>query len=148
SDFAVSIAQAGYLRVRVSVPGVIGYTPGLIRGERSGDTPNPFERAGRVILAVETWARKYEVENEQNFAGGKFVPRAQIYEIASSGPAWTETTDYCYLFLDIRLVPGADPAAIQASLREALTKTGIICDLHAYDYQRGFIAEKAEPLLE
>lgn len=148
SDFAVSIAQAGYLRVRVSVPGVIGYTPGLVRGEKHGDSPNPFERAGRVIPAIESWARSYEAENEQNFAGGKFVPRAQIYEITSSGPAWTETTDYCHLFVDIRLVPGADPAAIQASLRAALAETGIACDVHAYDYQRGFIAEKAELLLE
>jgi acetylornithine deacetylase/succinyl-diaminopimelate desuccinylase-like protein len=52
------------------------------------------------------------------------------------------------LFVDIRLVPDADPAAIQASLRGALAETGITCDLHAYDYQRGFVAEKAEPLLE
>lgn len=148
SDFAVSIAQAGYLRVRVSVPGVIGYTPGLVRGEKHGDTPNPFERAGHVILAIETWARRYEAENEQSFAGGRFVPRAQIYEITSSGPAWTETTDYCHLFVDIRLVPGADPIAIQASLHRALAETDITCDLHAYDYQRGFVAEKAEPLLE
>jgi len=45
-------------------------------------------------------------------------------------------------------VPGADPVAIQASLGGALAETGITCDLHAYDYQRGFIAQNAEPLLE
>ncbi len=147
SDFAVSIAQAGFLRVRVSVPGVVAYTPALFRGAKAGETPNPFERAGYVIVAIERWAREYEAENTQSFAGGTFVPRAQVYEVSSSGPAWTESTDYCHVFVDIRLVPGADPVAVQDSLRRAVAATGTACELRAFDFQRGFVAENAEPLL-
>jgi acetylornithine deacetylase/succinyl-diaminopimelate desuccinylase-like protein len=148
SDFCVSIAQAGFLRVRVAVPGVVAYTPALVRGPKPGDSPNPFERAAVIVGAIEAWARRYEAEHARDFAGGRFVPRAQVYEIASSGPAWTETTDYCYVFVDIRLAPGDDPAPIQRSLQAALDTTGIPCTLDPYDHQRGYIPENAEPLLE
>jgi acetylornithine deacetylase/succinyl-diaminopimelate desuccinylase-like protein len=148
SDFAVSVAQAGYLRLRITVPGIVAYTPVLQRGPKPIDNPNPFERAGHVILAIEQWARTYEVEHRRDFWGGTFVPRAQVHEITSSGPAWTEARDYCYVFLDIRLVPGADPVAIQDSLRQAIVTTGLETEISAYDYRRGFIAERAEPLLD
>lgn len=148
SDFAVSVAQAGYLRVRLAVPGVVAYTPVLMRGSAPRDNPNPFERAGYVILAIEQWAKEYEVAHRKDFWGGTFVPRAQIHEVTSSGPAWTETQDTCFIFLDIRLVPGADAVAIQDSLRQAVSKTGLSIDITAYDYRRGFIAEGAEALLE
>ena len=148
SDFTMSVAQAGYLRLRVSVPGNVAYTPAIRRGQGIGGNPNPFERAGHVITRIETWAKAYEEQARFTFWGGTVIPRAQIYEIRSSGPAWTEQVDYCHIFLDIRLAPEAAPMEIQRSLARALTETGLECGIQAYDFRRGFVSNGAERLIE
>lgn len=146
SDFRVSIAQAGYVRFRVTVSGTVPYTPALRRDDHGG--VNPFERAGPVIQAVVEWAKRYEAEHAWSFAGGTIVPKAQIYEIGPSGPAWTEPQDHCYLFLDVRLTPVANPAAIGVSLeRHIETRCGLRCPVEAYDFQRGYVATGADDLL-
>jgi acetylornithine deacetylase/succinyl-diaminopimelate desuccinylase-like protein len=148
SDFTVSVAQAGYLRVRVEVPGVVLYTPAVARGESVADNVNPFERAGHVIQAIEQWCKRYEQEELLEYWGGTIIPKAQINEIQPSGPAWTEPEDACFLFVDIRLVPGANPNRIERSLdRHIKNVTGIECRLRSYDYHRGHIAEGAEHLI-
>ena len=77
TDFTVSVAQAGYLRLRIAVPGSVGYTPALMRGPESTGSPNPFERAGHVIVAIEQWARSYEQECRHEFWGGTIIPKAR-----------------------------------------------------------------------
>ena len=52
SNFTMSVAQSGYLRFRVAVPGTVAYTPAITRGEAIADNPNPFERAGHVITRI------------------------------------------------------------------------------------------------
>lgn len=148
SDFRVSVAQAGYLRLRIAVPGTVPYTPALSRGDTPATNGNPFERAAHVVLAFECWARQYEVDGRMEFWGGTLVPKAQVYEIGGSGPAWTEAEDYCYVFVDVRLVPGADPEAVRRSLAKALGATGLPLQVTPYDYKRGYVAAGAEPLLE
>lgn len=148
SDFTVTVAQAGYLRLRISVPGNIPYTPGLERGNGVAGNPNPFERAGHVMVALEEWARRFEAEGQQEFWGGKFIPKAQIYEVAGSGPAWTERQDFCHVFLDIRLTPDAIPADIMHSVRRALDPLSVDCEIVPYDFRRGYIADNCERLLE
>ncbi|MEE8333672.1 MAG: M20/M25/M40 family metallo-hydrolase [Alphaproteobacteria bacterium] len=148
SDFTATVAQAGYLRLRISVPGHILYTPGLDRGKGMAANPNPFERAAHVILALEDWARRYETEGREEFWGGAFLPKAQVYEVRGSGPAWTETQDYCHIFFDIRLAPSAKPAEILDSVRRQVEPLELDCDVAGYDFRRGYIAENAEELLD
>ena len=148
SDFTMSVAQAGYLRLRVSVPGTVAYTPAIRRGQGIGGNPNPFERAGHVITRIEAWAKAYEEQARFTFWGGTVIPKAQIYEIRSSGPAWTEQVDYCHIFLDIRLAPEAAPMEIQRSLARAIADTGLECEIQAYDFRRGFVSNGAERLME
>lgn len=148
SDFTVTVGQAGYLRLRISVPGNIPYTPGLDRGNGIAGNPNPFERAAHVMVALEEWARRYEAENHQEFWGGTFVPKAQIHEVAGSGPAWTEMQDFCHIFFDIRLTPDAVPAEISNSVRRRLEPLALDCEMVPYDYRRGYIAANCEPLLD
>ncbi|MDC0033972.1 M20/M25/M40 family metallo-hydrolase [Alphaproteobacteria bacterium] len=147
SDFTVTVGQAGYLRLRISVPGNIPYTPGLDRGNGVAGNPNPFERAAHVMVALEEWARRYETENHQEFWGGTFIPKAQIYEVAGSGPAWTEMQDFCHVYLDIRLTPDAVPADLINSVQRQLAPLRLDCEIVPYDYRRGYIAENCEPLL-
>jgi acetylornithine deacetylase/succinyl-diaminopimelate desuccinylase-like protein len=148
SDFRVTVAQAGYLRLRIAVPGNLPYTPGIRRGDGPAGSPNPFERASRVVLALEDWARSFEVEGRREFWGGTLVPKAQVLEMRPAGPPWTEVADYCHIFFDVRLMPGVKPAPIRDAVRSAVAATGIAADVSAYDYKQGFIAENAEPLLD
>ena len=147
SDFRVTVAQAGYLRLRIAVPGNVPYTPGITRGDGAAGSPNPYERAARVVLALESWARAFEVDGRREFWGGTLVPKAQVLEMRPAGPPWTDRSDYCYIFFDVRLMPGVRPAPIQNAVRAAVAATGIAADVNAYDYKQGFIAEGAEPLL-
>jgi len=147
SNFTVTTAQAGYLRLRISVPGNIPYTPGINRSLGNSGTPNPFERAGHIVTALENWAREWEVSGREEYEGGVIVPRAQVYEITGSGPAWTEPTDYCFVFFDIRLGPSARPTEIISSVRHHLEETGIPIEINPYDYRRGYVADDVSNFL-
>jgi len=148
SDFKVTVAQSGYLRLRVRVPGVIAYTPGVRRGATPAENRNPFERAAHVIARLEAWARDYEQAGRFTFWGGTLVPKAQILEVAPAGPPWTDAEDACLVYLDVRLPPDARPTEIRAAVRAAVDETGIACRIDAYDFKRGHVADDAEPVLE
>src|SRR5690606_17503642 len=111
---------AGYLRVRVTVPGFIPYTPFVDRGDDPLATDNPYERAARVIARIADWAREYERREELPFWGGTIVPRAQIQEVRAVHPLYTELDDPCDVYVDIRTRPGRDDASLLAELRDAL----------------------------
>ncbi len=148
SDFKVTVAQSGYLRLRIRVPGVMAYTPGINRGTEPADNRNPFERAALVMGRLEAWARNYEETGRFEFWGGSLVPKAQILEVAPAGPPWTDPEDACLIFFDIRLPPQARPAEIRASVRAAIDETGIPCRIDPYDFKLGFIADNADPVLD
>jgi acetylornithine deacetylase/succinyl-diaminopimelate desuccinylase-like protein len=144
----VTTAQTGYLRLRIAVPGLVAYTPFTKRGKAPADTLNPYARAAHVIQAIEEWAVLYEQAHTVQFEGGVITPRAQIQEMRGSGPIFTTTVDHCYIFLDVRLVPGASPASIIGEIRSALKPLDLDCKIAVYDYRRGFFAEGAERLLQ
>lgn len=146
TDFRLGLGQAGYLRLRIAVPGHLRYTPLLIRGETPSDNLNPFERAGHVISALESWATDYERTDALDFGKGTIVPRAQVCEVAAGGLPFTEVSDSCNVFFDVRLVPGARPVEILDRVRQALGATGLDCEVSPYDYRRGYLAEDADPL--
>ena len=148
TDFTLGLGQAGYLRLRIAVPGHLRYTPLLIRGETPSDNPNPFERAAHVISALESWATEYERTDALDFGKGTVVPRAQVCEVAAGGLPFTEVSDSCNVFFDVRLVPGARPAEILDRVRRALGGTGLDCEISPYDYRRGYLAEGADLLSE
>jgi len=148
TDFKLSLGQAGYLRLRIAVPGNVRYTPLLHRGDNIADNPNPFERAGHVIVALEAWAKEYERTDVLDFGVGAIVPRAQILEVCPAGLAFTELTDYCHIFFDVRLVPGAKPADIQRRVYHVVRALGLDCEVDPYDYRPGHLAMHAEPLIE
>ncbi|MDE0333409.1 MAG: M20/M25/M40 family metallo-hydrolase, partial [Defluviicoccus sp.] len=148
TDFRLGLGQTGYLRLRIAVPGHLRYTPLLTRGETPSDNPNPFERAAHVVSALEAWATDYERTDALDFGKGTIVPRAQVYEVAAGGLPFTEVSDSCNVFFDVRLVPGARPAEILDRVRRALGATGLDCEVSPYDYRRGYLAEDADPLGE
>lgn len=148
SDFTVTTAQAGYLRLRIAVPGNVPYTPGISRMSGPAGTPNPYERAGHVVVALNGWAVEWEKSGREEYDGGVIVPKAQVYEIAGSGPAWTEQTDYCFVYFDIRLGTRAQPMEVIASVRACLAATEIPVEIDPYDYRRGYVVENPDDVLD
>lgn len=61
---------------------------------------------------------------------------------------FTELDEYCYVYVDIRTVPGLNPLDIVHQIQNLVDGLGIECEVTPYDYNRGYIAEGAEPLIE
>ena len=146
TGFAISGAQAGYLRVRVSVPGYVPYTPFIERGPGPLDTPNPFERAGPVLVRLLEWARAYEARERFPFWGGTVAPKAQVQEIRRVDPLFTHQGDTCDIYVDIRTAPGRADEAVLADLAASLDGLGFPCELTPYDRATGYVATGAEAL--
>jgi acetylornithine deacetylase/succinyl-diaminopimelate desuccinylase-like protein len=148
TGFAICGAQAGYLRVRIVVPGFIPYTPFVERGDEAGATSNPFERAGLVIGRLVAWARAYEQRERVDFWGGTIAPKAQIQDVRRTTPLFTEQSDDCDVFVDIRTAPGSDDGALLRELAGLLADLPFACSLVPYDRKRGYVATGAEPVVE
>ena len=148
SDFGLDTAQAGYVRLRIAVRGRMPYTPFIHRGPTLADNPNPHEKAAHVVVALEEWAKRYQEKETLEYWGGTIIPTAQVHEIRSSGVPFTEVDDYCYVYVDIRTVPGRSPLDIRHEIQDLVDGLGIDCEVTPYDYNRGYIAENAEPLIE
>jgi len=147
TGFGICQAEAGYLRVRIRVPGFIPYTPFITRGERPRDNPNSIERAGRVITALEGWASEYAARERRSYGDTIVAPRAQVQAIRSPRFLFTEDDDPCDLFIDIRTLPGRDDAGIIAELRALVEPFQFGCDVRVYDRRTGYIAQHAEGIL-
>jgi acetylornithine deacetylase/succinyl-diaminopimelate desuccinylase-like protein len=147
TGFAICGAQAGYLRVRVSVPGIIPYTPFIQRGDGPLDTPNPLERSAEVVRRLTRWAVTYERRERLDFWGGTVAPKAQIQDIRRTAPLFTQADDSCDVFVDIRTAPGRDDTALLAELGDLLADLPFHCSLGVYDRKRGYVASGAEPVV-
>ena len=140
SDFGIITAECGNLWLKVTVPGTKVYTPRLRRGPGLAGNPNANERAAHVIVALEEWARQYEKEEQYEFPGGLIIPKAQVYEMRTSG-------SNAHVYLDVRLAPGKSPKEVTAQVRQTIERLGLPCEVTPYDYQRGYLSEHAEPLI-
>jgi len=147
-DFAMDTAQCGYLRLRLGVKGRVPYTPFVLRGSKVADNPNPHEKAAHLVVALEAWAKAYQEREPLTYWGGRVVPTAQVQELRASGPLFTEAVEYCFIYMDVRLLPGRNPLDIQHEIQGVADELGIECEIRPYDYHRGYIAEHAEALID
>jgi acetylornithine deacetylase/succinyl-diaminopimelate desuccinylase-like protein len=147
TGFAISGAQAGYLRVRITVPGFIPYTPFIERGDGPLDTPNSLERAAEVVARLTRWCRTYERRERLDFWGGTVAPKAQVQDIRRTAPLFTEADDPCDVFVDIRTAPDRDDGPLVDELDELFADLPFRCTVEPYDRERGHVATGAEPLV-
>jgi acetylornithine deacetylase/succinyl-diaminopimelate desuccinylase-like protein len=148
TGFAVCTAQAGYLRVRVRVTGLMPYTPFLARDPATGLGGNPVEAAAGVVQAIAAWAARYEAASSTDVPGGRVVPRAQVQEVRSSFPAFTNQADQCDIFVDIRTPPASAPMAILRDLAGELRAAGHDVAVQCCGYRRGYLADGARSLID
>jgi acetylornithine deacetylase/succinyl-diaminopimelate desuccinylase-like protein len=148
TGFAVCTAQAGYLRLRVRVCGLMPYTPFLVRDPATSLGGNPVEAAAAVVQAIAGWAGRYETASSTDVPGGRVVPRAQVQEIRSSFPAFTNQADQCDIFVDVRTPPASPPMPVVRDLAGYLRAAGHDVTVQCCGYRRGYLAAGAEPLAD
>ena len=146
SGFGIVRAECGAVWLKVRVRGREVYTPRYERGASIKENPNAFARAAHVILALEEWAIQYQQKEKLEFEGGTIIPKAQVMNVRGTGGV-SQASATCDIYLDIRLVPGKKPEAVKKDVERVVRGLGIDCEVSAFQYSRGHIAENAEPLI-
>jgi acetylornithine deacetylase/succinyl-diaminopimelate desuccinylase-like protein len=149
SGFGIVRAECGAVWLKVRVKGREVYTPRFERGNSIQENPNAFAKAAHVILGLEKWAVEYQEKEKLQFEGGAIMPKAQIMNVrgAKATEGVSQACPFCDIYMDIRIVPGKKPEAVKKDVERAVRALGIECEVSAFQYSRGHIAENAEELI-
>lgn len=147
TDFASCWYSCGANYYKVTVRGQNMYTPRLIRADRLADHPNAIVKAAPVVQAIEQWAIEFEEKRSGPTPCGEVRPKAQVGAIRGGLP-WrpNRSSPYCALYVDVRTLPGEDPAEVTASLRRAIDGVGVDAELELIMSKPGTVADGIEPL--
>ena len=125
------------------------YAPYLPRPTSLVDSPNAIVKAAALITAFEDWAYDYEVRNTYEGPLGRIVPKATVNAIRSGYPYnLTSSPQVAGLYVDTRVLPGANPLDTRDELRALLRRVGIDGTVELTLYRPGFEVRGAEPLIE
>ena len=124
------------------------YTPYMPERADTAASPNMIAAASAAIDAIERWADGYERRSVLRSPGGEVRPKVQIGAIRSGEPTRPiMSPQLCHLYLDVRILPGANPLDLQDEIRAALAPTGIDHDIELYLFRPGYEAKGIEPLV-
>jgi acetylornithine deacetylase/succinyl-diaminopimelate desuccinylase-like protein len=125
------------------------YTPYLPRPTGLADAPNAIVRAAAVIEAFERWAYDYQQRHTYRSEVGTIVPKASVNAVRSGYPFnLTSAPQVAQLFVDTRILPGANPLDLRDELRGVLASIGVEGTVELFLYRPGFEAVGAERLIE
>ena len=125
------------------------YTPYLPRPTGLADAPNAIVRAAAVIQAFEQWAYDYQQRHTYRSEVGTIVPKASVNAVRSGYPFnLTSAPQVAQLFVDTRILPGANPLDLRDELRAVLASIGVDGTVELFLYRPGFEAVGAERLIE
>ena len=150
TSFGVTWVEAGKAFFKVTVlGGASRYTPYVTHPGSLADHGNALVRVAPVIEALTDWGRRYEVEHEYRFDGGRCVPKVNIGAIRGGQPFLTiVSAERCYLYLDVRLTPAQTAMDVQAELQEVLGALDVPTELECTLYRRGYEAVDVDELLD
>ena len=138
-----------HFKVTVFSDGPRYYTPYLPRPTGLTDAPNAIVRASAVIEALEAWAYDYQKRNTYEGPAGTIVPKASVNAIRSGYPYnLTSAPQVCSLYVDSRILPGANPLDVRDELRGVLREVGVEGTVELFLYRPGFEVRGAERLVE
>jgi acetylornithine deacetylase/succinyl-diaminopimelate desuccinylase-like protein len=149
TDNAVAWYNCGAIYFKVTLRGRNMYTPRLVRGESLATHPNAIVKAAAAIEAIESWAVQREAAMTHQTPCGVVRPKAQVGAVRGGIP-WrpNRSAPYAALYVDVRTLPGEDPAEVTASLRAALDATGVGAELEPTMIKAGHEGRGVEPLVE
>ena len=150
TSFGVTWVEAGKAFFKVTVLGGSSrYTPYVTHPESLAEHGNALVRVAPVIEALTDWGRRYEVDHEYSFDGGRCIPKVNIGAIRGGQPFLSiVSAERCYLYLDVRLTPAQTAMDVQAELTEVLGGLDVPTELECTLYRRGYEAVNVEPLLD
>ena len=121
------------------------YTPFIERG--GGPSPNAIVRALPVLRRIEEWASGYEQRNRYESPGGTVIPKVNIGAIRSGSPTMIiQSPEVCFVYLDVRTVPGQAMELVAGELEELLRSEGVEGEVEQFVNRPGYEAQGIEPL--
>jgi acetylornithine deacetylase/succinyl-diaminopimelate desuccinylase-like protein len=149
TDFGISWLACGACYFKISVPGVNQYTPRSVRPDDIRENPNAIVKMAHLIQAVEKWAREYEAKHTFDSPCGHVVPKVNIGAIRGGVPYRpNRTSPHCSIYVDVRIVPGEDPLAIERELRNAVDSAQVGGKVETFLARAGAVGKGIEPLAE
>jgi acetylornithine deacetylase/succinyl-diaminopimelate desuccinylase-like protein len=123
------------------------YTPFIERGARL--SPNAIVRAAPLVQRIEEWADDYEVRHRYESPGGTVVPKVNIGAIRGGSPTMIiQSPEVCFIYLDVRTVPGQRSELIAGELEQLLRDEGLDGTVEQFVNRPGYEARGIEPLVE
>lgn len=150
TGFTAAWVEAGKANYKIRVEaGPSRYTPHIPRPVPFEQNPNAIIRSAPLLLALEDWAVEYQEQNTRHYEGGTIVPKVNLGAIRSGVLYNLERVpEVCFLYVDVRTVPEADPEAIRASLEKLLSGQGLEGSVELVSYHAGAESPGVEPLVE
>lgn len=145
TSFKLVGLEAGKLHVKVTAYGHELYTPYLSddRYEK-----NAITRMMAVIETLKGWTEDYEARSVLETPVGTCTPKVNIGAIRGGQPyRMTHTPEVCSVYVDIRIVPGASPAAILRDLKAALSVHPEV-DVVPHLYRPAHVVDHEDLLIE
>jgi acetylornithine deacetylase/succinyl-diaminopimelate desuccinylase-like protein len=147
TGFGLAWAECGALYIKITTRGKRLYTPYIQRPHPPEESPNALIQMAKLLLAIEEWALEYEKKNVLPIETGEIRPKAGVGAIRSGLPFRPSCCPaVCSSYLDVRLLPGADPKPILEDLRSLAGRIGVGAEFEVYLHRRGYIGENIEHL--
>lgn len=149
TNYSIAWHECGAIYYKLTVRGKDIYTPRLVRTPNFAEHPNAIVRMAEVVDRVEAWGREYEERKSYESSNGLVIPRVNIGAIRGGLPYRpNRSAPVCYVYLDVRIVPGQDPDEVTAELRRALDPLGFPVEVAPYLIRAGIEARGVELLVD
>ncbi len=149
-DMSLVWAQCGVVQMKITVHAAGGHDWGTTRITHPSEKVNAIVKMMKVIQALEEWGERWEQENIYHaHTGPDLLPRVNISAIEGGAPFRTVFFPImCNLYVEVRIPPHIRPVSVLHDVEEALSQSGLECDIEVYRSMQGFEANGAEPLAE
>jgi acetylornithine deacetylase/succinyl-diaminopimelate desuccinylase-like protein len=148
SNFSPGWVEAGKAFFKITVlAGPSRYTT-YVEHVKPEESTNAIVKTSALIPILENWAKEYEEKNTTTFEGGTVVPKASIAAIRGGLPYLViRPPELCSIYLDVRLVPGANPLDIREEILDVMTKNGFEGNVEIYMHRPGLESKGVEKIL-
>lgn len=150
TGFTAAWLMLGKANLKVTVlAGPSRYTPHIPRPVPLAENPNAIVRSAGVVLALEEWAERYQEDHTATYAGGMTVPKVNVGAIRSGVLYNLERVpEVCFLYVDVRTLPGADPEEIRRDLEAALLRCDVEVKVELTSFHDGAESQNVDELVE
>jgi acetylornithine deacetylase/succinyl-diaminopimelate desuccinylase-like protein len=147
TDFGISWLACGACYFKISVSGVNQYTPRSVRPDDIREHPNAIVKMAHLIAAIEAWAGDYEAKHAFDSPCGRVVPKVNIGAIRGGVPYRpNRTSPHCSIYIDVRIVPGADPLEVERALQKTVDSVQVGGKVETFLARHGVVGKNTEPL--